>query len=281
MIAKKRTLKVPAAKVWQALTDKDQMKQWYFDIPDFILQQGAVFNFYEPGDAREFHHRCQIKEIITEKKISYTWTHPSHSKGESMVTWMLKEENGSTEVTLQHEGTENFADAGQAFAPENYQIGWEGIMFRLKNYINGLRRHTYQVEIKAPAKKVWNVLWGKETYPRWTSVFSEGSYMKGNLEQGSRIHFLTPDGNGMYADVIFLTPKSYVLFQHVGEVRNFVELPKDDETEKWSGAFESYTLNEEDGKTILTAEVDLTPEDANFFNEHFPKSLLIIKDLAE
>ncbi len=27
----------PLEKVWHALTDKDQMKQWYFDIPDFRL----------------------------------------------------------------------------------------------------------------------------------------------------------------------------------------------------------------------------------------------------
>ncbi|HEY9362830.1 MAG TPA: SRPBCC domain-containing protein, partial [Chitinophagaceae bacterium] len=31
-------------KVWQALTDKEQMKEWYFDMADFELEEGAVFN---------------------------------------------------------------------------------------------------------------------------------------------------------------------------------------------------------------------------------------------
>ncbi|HYI78352.1 MAG TPA: SRPBCC domain-containing protein, partial [Chryseolinea sp.] len=32
--------------VWQAITDKDQMKEWYFDIKDFRPEPGAEFKFY-------------------------------------------------------------------------------------------------------------------------------------------------------------------------------------------------------------------------------------------
>ncbi|SIQ52021.1 Activator of Hsp90 ATPase homolog 1-like protein [Chryseobacterium sp. RU37D] len=44
---------VPAEKVWKALTDKNEMKAWYFDIPDFELKVGKVFNFYEPGEEKK------------------------------------------------------------------------------------------------------------------------------------------------------------------------------------------------------------------------------------
>ncbi|PKP36100.1 MAG: hypothetical protein CVT98_09130, partial [Bacteroidetes bacterium HGW-Bacteroidetes-15] len=158
MIIKRVIIKESASKVWQALTDKSQMKEWYFDIPDFELRVGAIFNFYEPGGDNQFHHRCEIKEIVPSKKFSHTWTHPSHSKGESLVTWMLNEANGKTEVTLQHEGIENFVDGGSAFAPENYELGWEGILSILKNYIYGVRKQTYQIDINASAEKVWDVL---------------------------------------------------------------------------------------------------------------------------
>ena len=33
----------------------------------------------------------------------------------------------------------------------------------------------FKIEIAAPREKVWKILWGDETYPAWTSVFSEGS----------------------------------------------------------------------------------------------------------
>jgi uncharacterized protein YndB with AHSA1/START domain len=281
MISSKVVIKEAAEKIWQALTKKDQMKEWYFDIPDFELKEGAVFNFYEPGEARQFHHRCQIKEIVPFKKLSHTWTHPSHSKGESLVTWLLKEENGSTEVTLQHGGIENFADGGAAFAPENYQMGWEGFMAILKNYIYGIRKHTFQVEINATPEKVWNVLLNDETYRQWTIVFCEGSFYKGDLKQGGRVHFLTPSGEGMYADIIFYTPHSNILFQHIGEMLNFVEQPVDEATEKWTGAFENYILKDNGASTTLIAEIDLTPEHVDFFNKNFPKGLEKIKELSE
>ena len=135
MISTKIVIKAPASTVWKALTDKSQMKEWYFDIPDFNLEEGATFYFYEPGGANEYHHRCQIREVIPHTKLSYTWRHPSHSKEESVVSWFLKEVDEGTEVILQHEGIENFADAGPAFARESYQVGWEELLLMLKNHI--------------------------------------------------------------------------------------------------------------------------------------------------
>ena len=30
-----QTVNAPVSKVWQAITDKNQMKQWYFDLKEF------------------------------------------------------------------------------------------------------------------------------------------------------------------------------------------------------------------------------------------------------
>ena len=281
MITAKIRIKDSASKVWQALTDKNQMREWYFDIPDFELSEGMVFNFYEPGDEKRYHHRCQIKEIVPNQKFSHSWAHPSHSKGESLVTWLLTEENGATEVTLLHQGVENFADAGPEFSLENFQVGWEGILFAFKNYIYGIRKNTFQIEISAPVEKVWDVLLNDDTYRKWTGVFCEGSYYKGDLKLGGRIHFLTPEGYGMYSDIIVYKPFSNILFQHIGEVVNFVEQPIDDIAEKWTGALENYILKGSGKNTKLIVEVDLTPEHAVFLNDNFPKGLEIIKELSE
>ena len=36
----------------------------------------------------------------------------------------------------------------------------------------------FKIEINASREKVWDVLFGKETYPQWTTVFSEGSMVE-------------------------------------------------------------------------------------------------------
>ncbi|WP_430615649.1 SRPBCC family protein [Flavobacterium sp. JP2137] len=81
-------IKAPAAEIWRALTDRGLLKTWCFDIADFELQEAKTFNFYEPGDAKQYHHQCTIKAVESHKVFSHTWTHPSHSKGESLLTWL-------------------------------------------------------------------------------------------------------------------------------------------------------------------------------------------------
>ena len=106
-------------KVWQAITDKEIMKVWYFDIPSFNLENGADFSFYE-GEKKEYLHTCKILNIEENKLLQHTWMHPEQSKGSSVLTWKIDEVDEKVKVTLTHEGLENFADAGPAFAPENY-----------------------------------------------------------------------------------------------------------------------------------------------------------------
>ena len=128
----------PVEKVWAALTEKEQMKQWYFDIPDFELKSGSVFNFYEPGGNNRFHHQCRITEIIPLKKFEHTWAYPAISKGETIVTWELIPKSDKTLVTLSHSGTESFADGGAALAKENFAAGWKEILgSSLKKYLEG------------------------------------------------------------------------------------------------------------------------------------------------
>ena len=38
-------LNAPVAKVWKAITDKDDMKQWYFDLAEFKPEVGFEFQF--------------------------------------------------------------------------------------------------------------------------------------------------------------------------------------------------------------------------------------------
>ncbi|HOI87887.1 MAG TPA: SRPBCC family protein [Lentimicrobium sp.] len=280
MIKVSIAIKAPVSRVWDAITDKSQMKDWYFDIQDFVPETGAVFNFYEPGNARQFHHRCKILEIIPMQKFSHTWTHPSHSKGESLVTWLLESVGDTTNLILIHEGTENFKDGGSMFSTESYLAGWNELLLMLKNYICGLRKHSFRIHIRSTAVNVWNALFDDQSYRKWTSVFCEGSYLEGELKQGGRVRFLTPKGNGMYSNVVVYKLHQQIVFQHIGNVSELNEEPVDDNSEKWTGAREGYTLEESGNSVLLTVDIDLSPDDAPYFEEHFPKGLELVREMA-
>jgi len=40
-------------KIWKAITDKDEMKKWYFDLPEFKPEVGFEFQFYAGDDKKQ------------------------------------------------------------------------------------------------------------------------------------------------------------------------------------------------------------------------------------
>jgi hypothetical protein len=144
-----------------------------------------------------------------------------------------------------------------------------------------MEKRQFSIRVNAPSQKVWNVLWNDETYRKWTRVFSEGSYAVTDWKEGSKVQFLTPEGNGMYSTIVKNIPNQFMSIKHLGEIKNGVEQPADAKTEQWSGVLENYTLKEAGGTTELTVEMDMTKEFESFFAEVFPKALAIVKELAE
>lgn len=125
-----------AEKVWKALTDINEMKIWYFDIPDFIPEEGAVFNFYEPGDEKKYHHQTEILEIIPEKKLKHTWFYPEFSDQKTIVTWELEPQGESTWIRLTHENIDGFNDLGENFSEKAFKEGWTQLTEQsLKRYL--------------------------------------------------------------------------------------------------------------------------------------------------
>lgn len=123
-----RVLNAPCEKVWKAITDKEQMKQWYFDLKDFRPVVGFEFEFSGGPDGRTYLHLCKILEVVEGRKLKHSWKYQGH-EGESFVTWeLIPEGNSKTKVVLTHEGLETFPINNPDFAKSNFEAGWTHIV---------------------------------------------------------------------------------------------------------------------------------------------------------
>jgi uncharacterized protein YndB with AHSA1/START domain len=268
-------------KVWEAITNPEFMKIWYFDISNFKLEVGNDFTFYGQ-DEIGYIHKCSIINFEENKLLKHSWTYPEISKGSTTVTWELEKIDDKVKVILTHEGLETFNDAGADFAPENFEMGWNAIVkSNLRNYLYGIKKLVFNVKINAPTDVIWKIMWDKQSYSKWTAPFCEGSYYEGEIKLGNRIHFLAPTFDGMYSDVFYLTPNKVIIFKHIGKLEDLKEQPIDADTERWTGCFESYKYNEVDGVTTLIAEVDCVPEYIDYMNEKFQLALNEVKKISE
>lgn len=119
-----RVYNAPIDKVWKALTDNDEIKQWYFQLKEFKPEVGFKFQFTGGADnGPQYLHLCEITELIEDRKIAYTWRYDG-LPGNSEVSWELFEQGDKTLLKLTHTGLESFAANGTDFAKTSFNAGW-------------------------------------------------------------------------------------------------------------------------------------------------------------
>lgn len=134
-IVQEVVINASAAEVWKAITDKDEMKNWYFDLAAFEPEVGFEFRFYGGTEEKQYLHICEITEVIEEKKLAYSWRYDG-SPGNSLVTFELFPEGSKTRVKLTHEKLDSFPSDNPDFAQENFAAGWREIIgVSLKEYL--------------------------------------------------------------------------------------------------------------------------------------------------
>ena len=125
-IVVERTFNAPVARVWKALTDVDQMREWYFDLKEFKPEVGFEFEFSVEHQGTNYHHLCKVTEVIPQKKIAYTWRYKGEP-GDSLVTFELSAKGDKTRLRLMHTGIETFPRT-LAYARKNFETGWTTII---------------------------------------------------------------------------------------------------------------------------------------------------------
>ena len=121
-----KVVNAPVSRVWQAITDKKQMKEWYFDIPAFEAKVGSEFRFESGPDDRMYVHVIRITEVIVNKKLQHSWRYDGY-EGDSIVTWELTDMGGKTKVKLTHTGLETFPKIAD-LDRKNFEAGWKEIV---------------------------------------------------------------------------------------------------------------------------------------------------------
>ncbi|GHM99083.1 hypothetical protein WSM22_05730 [Cytophagales bacterium WSM2-2] len=173
-----RLFNAPVEKVWSAITDKKQMKIWYFDLAEFKAEVGFEFQFKGGPDDRVYLHLCQVTEVIPFKKLTYSWRYDGY-EGNSFVTFELSAQGNKTRLKLTHDGLETFPASPSDFARANFEEGWNYIVnTSLRNYLNP----DYQTSAvtKASAKTIFDSLTSGITN-WWTSQVEGTSKINGDI----------------------------------------------------------------------------------------------------
>jgi len=131
-----RLFAVSPEKVWSAISDKDEMKAWYFNLAEFKAEPGFSFGFSGgPDGGIQYLHLCEVTEAIPQKQLTYSWRYDGYP-GISFVSFELSEQEGKTLLRLTHSGIGSFPETNPDLAINNFKEGWNAIInTSLKDYL--------------------------------------------------------------------------------------------------------------------------------------------------
>ena len=130
----KRRLNAPPEKVYAAWTKPEQIVRWFG--PDAgpvthaetdVRVGGRYVVVFHTEDGEEHYVSGVYREVKPNEKLQFTWAWRSTPERESLVTILIKPDNGASILTLVHE---QFFDEP---ARDRHEFGWTGSLNKLEN----------------------------------------------------------------------------------------------------------------------------------------------------
>jgi uncharacterized protein YndB with AHSA1/START domain len=284
MITVSAKIQAPVEKVWQVWTNPEHIVHWNNASDDWHtpkaesdLRAGGTFRSrMEAKDgSMGFDFEGIFDEVISNQKLSYTLG-----------------DGRRVEIIFSSQGKDTKVDetfeAETSNSPEMQREGWQAILNNFKKYVESLSKMEklrFEIEINAPAKKVYQTMLDEKHYREWTALFNPSSHYRGSWEKGEKILFIGEDENGnvggMVSRIKENIPHQFISIEHLGLLQGDQEITSGPEIDAWAGALENYTFIEKNGRTLLEVDVDSNKEYAKYFSETWPRALNKLKEICE
>jgi uncharacterized protein YndB with AHSA1/START domain len=278
-------IKAPLEKTWQLWTDPKHIVHWNNASDDWFtprakndLKNGGKFNYrMEARDGSDgFDFSGTYTQIVPQKRIGYNI-----------------DDGRKVKIEFSSEGEETVVkesfEPEQTHTVEQQREGWQSILENFKKYtetyeVKFIPLH-FEVCINAKRDKVCGMMLGKETYPGWTTEFNPSSRFEGTWEKGTTMRFLGIDKDGSEGGMACRVRENirnrFVSIEYSALIKNGKEITSGEEAMQWTGGRENYSFFDENGRTLVSVDVDCSPQFVGYFNETWPRALRKLKQNCE
>lgn len=153
-VVMERVLDAPVSLVWEAITDIEKMREWYFpQLEAFKPEAGFQTEFNVRCGDEDYLHIWRVIEAIPERKIAYSWRYGGYP-GDSVVTFELAAAGDKTRLTLTHAGLETFLpEVHPRLARSSFHAGWTELSASLQSFLVSKGQKMAQAEDQAKSAR--------------------------------------------------------------------------------------------------------------------------------
>ena len=134
IISKEQLFNHPIQKVWEAITDQDQISTWFIPAK-FKAEKGYQYTFNGAGGECS-PIQGEVLEA-TPYTLIYSWV-VTENPMNTTVKWVLEEVDGGTKLYLEHSGISNYEGETAIEMFESFNGGWDNCLKGLTTYLKDL-----------------------------------------------------------------------------------------------------------------------------------------------
>jgi uncharacterized protein YndB with AHSA1/START domain len=124
-LVKEYLYNVPMEKVWEAITDTDKMRIWYFpQLKQFKPVVGFKFQFDDPG--AKYQKEWIVTKVIPGKTLARSWSYKGYPVS-SEVVFDLSAVGNNTKLNVTQTGIGSFPDHPH-FKRERFEWGLDSLL---------------------------------------------------------------------------------------------------------------------------------------------------------
>lgn len=134
----KLSVKATVGEVWHALTDKDELENWWGEGVTIEPKVGGVFREkWEDDEGKKQLASGKVTAVKKQKEISFTWSEKDWPKDAvTQCTFTIEADGPKTILHLLHAGWETLPEAKRAKIMKDFKVGWGYHFDELKEYLN-------------------------------------------------------------------------------------------------------------------------------------------------
>lgn len=137
------------------------------------------------------------------------------------------------------------------------------------------------IDIKAPRKKVWDVIVNDRYNRIWLREFGRSTWAETDWKAHSKVVFRDDEGQGVFGTVLESKPPELLVIEYDGELVKGKPETESEVARSIIGGHEAYRLSESNGITSLEISNDIPDEYYEEMQHDWDKALHRMKELAE
>lgn len=131
------SVKAPASEVWRALTDSDELENWWGDVLLEPVIGGKFREPWEDDDGNRQEARGKVMVVKVNKQIVFSWRELDWPQKSKTICSIEIEDKGIVRtIKLVQTGWETLPEEFQKDIMKDFKIGWNYHLKELKSYLD-------------------------------------------------------------------------------------------------------------------------------------------------